>query len=123
MDKKTQKQVNQNAKLLSNLILNNLDAIYQTCKNSADEFGRENISLTFLKLVIEKGKPKLVQDERIDGLIREYCKTLDALFRVCDNRSKMIHKKNDTIALSSLKFYIEKIKKTYKLALRLHDEK
>jgi hypothetical protein len=112
------KQTDTNIKLLSNLITQNLDTIYNTCSKTAESFRRDNISLVFLKLAIEKAKPKLTEDESLNKLIKEYHRTLNSLFEVCVNRSRMIHKKNDSISLKSLSFFINIIKKEYKSALR-----
>jgi hypothetical protein len=112
------KKQKESIKVISNLITGNLNSIYNTCEKTAKGFKKETISLGFLKIVIEKTKPRIVGEESIDKLVREYHKTLDQLYRVCESRSKMTYKTNDSIPLLSLKFYIERIKKAYKLELR-----
>jgi hypothetical protein len=107
-----------NVKLLSNLITQNLDTIYNTCSKTAESIGQDKISLVFLRIVINKAKPKMTKDEALNRLINVYHQTLDSLFEVCVYRSRMVHKNNDSIALSSLLFLINKIKKEFKINLR-----
>jgi hypothetical protein len=112
------KKQKENIKVISDLITGNLDSIYSTCEKTAKSFKRDTISLVVLKIVIEKAKPRLVGDEGVDKLVSLYHKTLEQLYRICESRSKITYKTNDSIPLLSLKFYIERIKKEYKLELR-----
>jgi len=114
----TMNKQKENAKVIEDLIIGNLNAIYGTCEKSAKAFQRDDVSLVFLKLVIEKAKPKLTGDKGVDALVTAYWRTLDVLYQICSSRSKMVYKNNDSITLRSLSFFIETVKTEYKSALK-----
>lgn len=105
-------------KFISDLVIENLDSIYNTCVKTAKSFKKESLPLNFLKIVIDKAKPKFTKNIAVDNLVKEYHKTLDLLYLTCVHRAKMVYKTNNSITLTSLKFFIDKIKKEYKISLR-----
>ena len=77
-------------KKLKKLIYNNLNGIYKTAKNIANDWDAKAIPLNTLRVIIDKSKPSLINNPEADIFIKQYNATLESLFTGCEKiTSKM----------------------------------
>lgn len=102
-------------KQIIRLVNNNLDLIYNSSKKIAQDWDKNTIPLTTLKVIIEKAKPKVSDDKEINEFRKQYNITLDTLFSELSEIAAKMESKS--IRIDTIKFAITMIKDTFKKSL------
>ena len=102
-----------NQRKIRRFIFKNLDKIYLSAKEIAEEYDSRSIPLTTLKEIINRSKPDQNTGVAwVDDHNGKYNKTLDSLYVACKKNADRMHSKK--ASLRSIKEGIRIIKSAYK---------
>lgn len=109
--------MNQQQKQIKNIIFNNLDSLYNSCKIVSKEWKTNTISIVYLKEAVKIARPKGLDDNpNLKEFMTNYDKTIESIVTMCENQAVIMDKKS--IPLSYLKEKIDFVKKAFLKGLK-----